>query len=68
MEQCTEEINQEVIGASDQEVTVLKDSPLNWVTTAHVDTLNLVSDAHSPTLATPFTPEQIRESRESTAL
>lgn len=62
IQQCTEEVNQEVISASVQGVMAQKDAPPPWVTTARIDVLALVSDACSPTQ--PLTPEQIKESQQ----
>lgn len=68
MEQCTDKVNPDVIGASVQGVMVQKDTPPAWVTTAHIDTLDLLSDACLPTLTKPLTPEQIRDSQERDAV
>lgn len=64
MEQCTEEVNQEVISASIQGVSLQKDTPPAWVMTADIEALHLVSDTCLPTLAKPLTREQIKGSQE----
>uniref|UniRef100_A0A3B5Q730 Gypsy retrotransposon integrase-like protein 1 n=1 Tax=Xiphophorus maculatus TaxID=8083 RepID=A0A3B5Q730_XIPMA len=68
LQQCTEEVTQDVISASIQGVTVLQDAPSVWITTAHINTLDLVRDASSPSLPAPLTPEQIRESQKKDPL
>lgn len=50
MEQCTVEVSQEVISASVHGVIVQKNIPPAWVMTAHINALDLVSDACSPAL------------------
>ena len=38
MQQCTEEVNQDVMSASVQGVVVQKDTQPAWVTTVHINT------------------------------
>lgn len=63
MEQCTRGVRQEVISASFQGLLVGKDTPLAWVMTTQVQTVQMVSDAAVSTSVQLLTLNQILESQ-----